>query len=69
MKSKEIILYNLTDKNDSIAYALTEKIIAESQNADEWYAYFEEFYRLLSHKKSLVRNRGLMLLAANMQWE
>lgn len=69
MKSKDTILYALTDKNDSTAYALTEKIIAESHNTDEWYAYFEEFYRLLAHKKSFVRNRGLMLLAANMQWD
>lgn len=63
------ITLKLTDKDNRYAYALASKIIAESQKTDEWYEYFDEFASLLSHPKSLVRNRALWILAANAQWD
>ena len=65
----EAILAALTGKDDKYACALTEKIISESQESDEWYGYFEDFASLLDHPKSLVRNRAMYLLAANVQWD
>ena len=59
----------LTAKNDSAACALADKIIAESLESDTWYPHFPEFTALLSHPKSLVRNRALHILAANAQWD
>ena len=65
----ESILANLAAKNDKYACALAEKIIAESRMTDEWYGHFSEFVALLDHPKSLVRNRALHIIAANVQWD
>ena len=66
---KENIVTKLTVADDKYACALTNKIIAESQETDEWYEYFDDFASLLHHPKSLVRNRALNILAANAQWD
>ena len=66
---KENITAKLTAKADQYACALADTIISESQETDEWYEYFDDFATLLSHPKSLVRNRALYILAANAQWD
>lgn len=66
---KENIAAKLTAKDDKYACALADKIIAESQETDGWYEYFDDFASLLDHPKSLVRNRALHILAANAQWD
>jgi len=66
---KENIVAKLTSKDDKFAYALSDKIISESQDTDTWYEYFDDFASLLNHPKSLVRNRVLYILAANAQWD
>ena len=66
---KENIIKNLTAKDDKYACALSDKIISESKETDEWYEYFDDFASLLDHPKSLVRNRVLYILAANAQWD
>lgn len=65
----EQLLAGLTAKNDTYACALADKIRLESQDSDEWYVYFDAFASLLKHPKSLVRNRALLILAANAQWD
>lgn len=66
---KETTLAALTGKNDKYACELTEKIIKESRESEEWYDYFQDFVPLLRHPKSLVRNRALTILASNAQWD
>lgn len=66
---KNDITSMLTAKDDKLACAYADKIISESQESDEWYAFFNEFASLLSFPKSLVRNRALCILAANAQWD
>lgn len=66
---KEDILAKLTSKDDNYACALADKIIEESNETDEWYEYFMDFASLISHKKSLVRNRAIYIIAANVQWD
>lgn len=63
------IITKLTTKDDKYACAIADKIISESQETDEWYAYFDAFASLLNHPKSLVRNRALHILAVNAQWD
>ena len=63
------IIAKLTAKDDKLACALADKIIAESRECDTWYEYFDAFVSLLNHPKSLVRNRALHILAANAQWD
>ena len=59
----------LTSKDDKAACAYAEKIISESRESDAWYDCFDEFASLLTHPKSLVRNRALNILAANAKWD
>ena len=66
---KPDIIAMLTSKEDKCACAYTEKIIAESRETNAWYAFFDVFASLLDHPKSLVRNRALMILAANARWD
>ena len=66
---KEDMIACLTAKDDKYAYALASQILSESRETDEWYEYFDSFAALLNHPKSLVRNRALHLLAANVQWD
>lgn len=66
---RENIISQLTAKDDKYACALSDKIIAESRESNEWYEYFEEFASLLNHPKSYVRNRALHILAANAGWD
>ena len=66
---KETRIAMLTAKDDKMACALAEKIISESLESDAWYEYFDDFAALLDHPKSLVRNRALSILAANVQWD
>ena len=66
---KETILAKLAAKDDKYACAFAEQIISESQESDEWYEYFDDFASLLDHPKSLVRNRVMYILAANVQWD
>ena len=63
------IINKLTAKDDKFACAIADKIITESRETDAWYEYFDAFVSLLSHPKSLVRNRALHILAANAQWD
>ena len=66
---KDSIIQKLTSKNDKYSCAFADKVIAESKDSDIWYEYFDEVASLLSHTKSLVRNRALYILAANAQWD
>ena len=63
------IIEKLTAKDDNLACAVADKIIAESRDTDAWYECFDTFASLLNHPKSLVRNRVLHILAANTQWD
>ena len=63
------IINRLTAKDDKFACAFADMIIAESRECDTWYEYFDAVASLLSHPKSLVRNRALHILAANAQWD
>ena len=66
---EQSIIAKLTSKDDKFACAFADKIISESRETDAWYQYFNDFAGLLSHPKSLVRNRALYILAANAQWD
>ena len=63
------IIAKLTIKDDKCACAYAERIISESRETDCWYGCFDEVASLLSHPKSLVRNRALNILAANARWD
>ena len=62
------IISKLTARDDKFVCTYADKIIVESRETDTWYKYFDAFASLLSHPKSLVRNRAMHILAANAQW-
>ena len=66
---KTEVLDLLTSKDDKSACACAEKIVSESRETNKWYGCFDEFASLLEHPKSLVRNRALAILAANVRWD
>ena len=59
----------LTGKDAKAAYALAQQITEESRVSDAWYSHINEFAALLSHKNSLVRNRAITILTANVRWD
>ena len=59
----------LTRKDAKAAYAFTQQIVAESRDSDAWYPCFDRFAGLLRHKNSLIRNRAIVILAANARWD
>ena len=63
------IINKLTAKDDKFACAYADILIEESRECDAWYEYFDVFATLMSHPKSLVRNRAMHILAANAQWD
>ncbi len=40
IEMKENIVQKLTSKDDKYACAITDRIVAESHDTDEWYEYF-----------------------------
>lgn len=59
----------LTGKDAKDAYAFAQQITAESRDTGTWYPYLDQFAALLHHKNSLVRNRAISILAANVRWD
>jgi hypothetical protein len=59
----------LQDKDDKKAYALAQKIIAESAGSDAFYCYLDDFLGLLGHGSSFVRARGCVLACAQAKWD
>lgn len=59
----------LTGKDAKDAYAFARQIEEESRVSDRWYSGFDAFASLLRHPNSLVRNRGILILAANARWD
>lgn len=66
---KEDITAKLTAKDDKYACAFADMIVAESQQTDRWYEYFDDFSSLLNNPKSFVRNRAIAILAALAEWD
>lgn len=61
-------LARLTAKDAKDACAWANQIVAESRESDRWAPYLADFFSLLRHKNSLVRNRAISILAANARW-
>ena len=59
------LISKLTDKNNKIGCGAMEQLQAISAESDEVCCYLPEFFQLLTNKNSYVRNRALLLIAAN----
>ena len=62
-------LQQLRVKDNKVAYQALEYLEQASQMDDHVYQHFAELASLLEHPHSYVRTRGLLLIAANIQWD
>lgn len=63
------IIGELTDRDDSRAYAKTKEIAAASEQSAEYYPYLEVFASLLGDKKSYIRTRAFILCCSQARWD
>lgn len=69
MDSTEELVKNLRFPQDKIAYAALRELTARSQISDEVYPFFDVFSAMLEDENSLIRNRGMVLIAHNARWD
>lgn len=63
------LMENLHSKNNKIACGAMQELEKESDRTNEVYQYFDQFSDMLESSNSYVRNRGLILIAANAKWD
>ncbi len=65
----EGLLAQLHGKNNIAACGALDALLAASADSDVVYPYFSQIAQCLSDRNSFARNRALLLLAANAQWD
>ena len=69
MSDIERLVQGLSDKDDQFAYQCLKQLQAESESSDAVYPYFDRLAAMLDDANSYIRTRGLLLIAANAQWD
>lgn len=69
MTNLAFFINSLFDKNNNIACGAMKTLAELSEQSDEVYAYIDRFIEMLENDNSYVRNRGLILIAANAKWD
>ena len=69
MSNIQKLVDGLKDKNDKYAYQCLKQLESESINSDAVYAYFDIFAAMLDDANSYIRTRGILLIAANANWD
>lgn len=63
------LIFELTDKDDSFAYAKTKEVASASEASPEYYPLLDDFASLLDDKKSYVRTRAFILCCCQARWD
>lgn len=69
MTSLYLLIKSLFDKNNTVACGAMKTLADLSEHSDEVYEYMDIFAEMLQSGNSYVRNRGLILIAANAKWD
>jgi hypothetical protein len=69
MNNIQELVDGLKDKNNKYAYQCLKQLEFESMNSDVVYAYFDIFATMLDDTNSYIRTRGILLIAANANWD
>lgn len=69
MENVEGLMAQLQGKDNTAACGALGVLLRISEDSDAVYPYFHQIARLMSHPNSLMRNRALLLLAANARWD
>lgn len=63
------LVEGLFNKDDKQAYSCLEQLQEHSAHSSDIYAYFDTFADMLDSDNSFIRTRGIVLIAANAQWD
>ena len=63
------IINELTNKDDTKAYARTKEIAAASEASPAYYSCLELFASLLNDKKTYIRTRAFILCCSQARWD
>lgn len=63
------ILHQLTQKDNSLAYAFLQELTAQSEQSDAYYPYLDDFLSLLTDKSAFRRYRGFAAVCAQAKWD
>ena len=63
------IINELTNKDDTKAYARTKEIAAASEASPAYYSCLELFASLLNDKKTFIRTRAFILCCSQARWD
>lgn len=63
------LIAQLYASDANAGYAALKQLEMMSEEGAAVSPYLDEFFSMLNHKNSYVRNRGLVLIAANAKWD
>lgn len=63
------LIEKLHSKDNNIACNAMKALEKESECTNEIYQFFDQFADMINNSNSYVRNRGLILIAANAKWD
>lgn len=69
MQDAKTLIEGLTNHDDKFAYKCLTQLEQESSNSAAVYPFFDLFVEMLNHESSYIRTRGIVLIAANAQWD
>lgn len=69
MNNLTFLINSLYDKNNTIACGAMKTLAELSEQSNVVYAYMDTFFEMLKSQNSYMRNRGLILIAANAKWD
>ncbi|NMS91208.1 SufBD protein [Clostridioides difficile] len=64
-----LLINKLYSKNHNEAYRIFLFLENESMKSNITYCFFDSFLDMLNNESSYIRGRGLLLIAANAQWD
>lgn len=65
----EDLISILTDKDDPKAFQRTKEIAAASEFSDKYFSSLPDFASLLTHKKTYIRTRAMILCCSQARWD
>lgn len=69
MSNINSLINGLVDHDENRAYEFLKELEEISMSSSEVYHFFDDFVEMISSKRSYVRTRGFLLIAANAKWD
>ena len=65
----QALVENLYNDNNKSAYESLKQLEKKSEEGSVVYLFMDSFARMLEDENSYIRNRGILLIAANAKWD